>query len=192
MTSPVLLSMPLGTNVEMRGFQGDFTIFANPKALPLPSFLPTIPPKLLFIAGGICITPFLSMIRGIREISHLQHRETFDIVLIWSVKRNEDVLIDLLQEMAPFVSTTIITVTSSSNQNEQGRDHRQLHHVLGELESENTILHHRRVDVAMVQEYVEQRTAYVCGPDPFMQTISVMLQHLGIAETNIKTETFNF
>lgn len=65
-----LRQLPVGASIQATGITGDFVLPKNPKE------------KLLFIAGGIGVTPFISHIRS--------HAETRDITLLYFIRTPED------------------------------------------------------------------------------------------------------
>jgi glycine betaine catabolism B len=74
-----LLKLAVGTQIKVTGVWGDFVLPKNQKQ------------KLLFVAGGVGITPFLS------QLAWLKHaNEQRDIVLIYAIKKHSEA-IDLAQ-----------------------------------------------------------------------------------------------
>ena len=74
----------LGMTVRLVGVSGNFTL------PPIQPMSPNVRRKLLFVAGGIGITRFLSMLKPIRE-----RREERDVVLLMST-REPEVLLNLV------------------------------------------------------------------------------------------------
>ena len=65
-----LRQLPIGSSIQATGITGDFVLPKNPNE------------KLLFVAGGIGITPFISHIRSLRE--------TRDITLLYFIRTPEE------------------------------------------------------------------------------------------------------
>ncbi|KZT41943.1 hypothetical protein SISSUDRAFT_1000066, partial [Sistotremastrum suecicum HHB10207 ss-3] len=84
--NPALLedTKPLGLQVSLVGVQGDFV-------------LPSIPGKLLFVAGGIGITPFLSMLSHLSSNPPASNGQSWDIFMIVS-SREPEVMLDLIEK----------------------------------------------------------------------------------------------
>jgi predicted ferric reductase len=125
----------------------------------------------LFVAGGIGITPFLSILRewdsaGIAE----------PVTLIWSMRTRDERVDDGFFEAAATRHATFRFVPVLTR--ESG--------VAG-----------RRVDRALLSACVEpanaaRLSAYVCGPDPFRRAVIGHLRDLGLERGAIQDETFSF
>lgn len=82
-----LAKLPIGRNVRVTGVWGDFTLPREQNK------------KLLFVAGGVGITPFLS------HLSYIKHnKQTRDIVLIYAVKNAAEAIeLDAFKEHANII-----------------------------------------------------------------------------------------
>lgn len=120
-------------------------------------------PKQIWIAGGIGITPFLSLARNLTPSSPYQ------IALIYSVKtRPEAVYMDEFNQIAATSQKLQIFVQSSR---EQGR-----------------LTAHR---VAELVPDLKERDIFLCGPPPMMQSMRSQLRELGVRNSHIHSEEFN-
>ncbi|MFP4199817.1 MAG: hypothetical protein ACLFS8_00210 [Clostridia bacterium] len=124
---------------------------------------------LVFIAGGIGITPFMSMLRYMRERDPER-----DVLLLWG-NRSEGVtpFLDELAEMAaemPRMDYRLIMSDQSDWPGEKGRIERE------------TI--ERHVDDLASSEF------YVCGPPPMLHAMLGHLRDLGVPEDRIHYELF--
>lgn len=118
--------------------------------------------KVCFIAAGTGITPFMSMLRTIRD-----NKTDVDAVLVYSLKKKEDLLWDELLQM----SCAHITFTQEE--------------VPGK--------HLGRIDVEFLKksipEYLE-RIYFLCGAAEFITAITQALLLLGVPAQNILREAW--
>jgi predicted ferric reductase len=152
--SAALGSVPVGTKLLCDGPYGRFTPVRDARPY-------------LFVAGGIGITPFLSIL-GAWDAAGI----TEPVTLIWSVRNRED-LIDgrflngLAERHAAFTYVPVLT-------REQGR----------------------RIDREMLAEHVTpdilpQLAAYICGPAALRRTIARALHEMGVSRRAIRYESFS-
>lgn len=128
--------------------------------------------KLVFIAGGIGITPFRSMIKYI-----LDTKQKRDVVLIYSNKTKMDIVYKDIFDLATrlFGLKVIYTLT--------------------DLKDRQTLWVGRRgtVDEKMIREEVkdfEERTFYISGPPSMVAGVEKTIKGLGVSGKNIKTDFF--
>ena len=148
--------------------QGDYLLVDGPFGVKL-NFDDTIKDKIIFIAGGSGITPFMSALRYAAD-----KKITNEIYLFYSNKTRADIIFhDEITRIAynhknfKFIHT-ITTDTCSGDIPECGR-----------------------IDKAMIEKYVlnpKEYIYYVCGP-PFMtDAMKTMLTSLGIKDSKIRIE----
>lgn len=128
--------------------------------------------KLVFLAGGIGITPFRSMIKYL-----LDRKETRDIVLFYSNKTADEIVYKDIFDQAEkqLAIKTIYTLTDaeylpSGWKGEKGR-----------------------VDAAMIQRYVpdyKQRMYYISGPHTMVTGYQDLLRNLDIPSSHIIVDYF--
>ena len=123
--------------------------------------------KLLFIAGGIGITPIRAMIGDIM-------RRKADIILIYAAHTVEDIAFrkefDLFQEKQPFPIHYIIATPTEGYES-------------GFLDREKL--------VRFVTDFFE-RDVFLCGPPPMMAATVTNLKGLGFKNLNLHYEMFSF
>lgn len=122
--------------------------------------------KLLFIAGGIGITPIRSLIE--------QTAGTYDIQLLYTNKTSGEITLkkelDDLSKQFGFPLTYIIT-QEDSYKGEKGR-----------------------IDEAKIKRLVKdvkQRDIFICGPVPMMEGLKQVLVGLGVEKSHIHYEKFS-
>ena len=145
-----------GERVLVEGPYGLFTHLALAKNTPL-----------IFIVGGIGITPILSMMRYINAINTPR-----EVTLIWS-NRNPDALFHA-EELAAM---------------KQKFPHLSIHLVFSGAPENNGLTPKK------LRQYIgSQPTAhlFLCGPPPMMVAVQTMLKGMGIQKKRIHTETFGF
>jgi glycine betaine catabolism B len=155
-----LLAMRPGSEIVASQLAGEFVLPANKEE------------KLVFLAGGIGITPFRSM------ISHLlDHGEKRPITVLYSNKTAPEVVYaDVLEEARKQLGIeTVYTLTDANGvppdwQGETGR-----------------------VDAEMIAKTVpdySERTFYLSGPRSLVVGFEEVLRNIGIPKTRIKTDFF--
>lgn len=157
-----LFSLVPGTPVLIDGPYGVFT--ADNSSGPL-----------LLLAGGIGITPFLSMIREF-FISGTDRK----ITLVWSVLISDEAFaLRELREAEKSLRnfTFILRVTGDTNPESGNKD--------GFVDE--TLLRK-----ACDSNDIQRGEAFVCGPEPFMNAVQPMLRKLGYHRNRIHTERFSF
>ena len=159
----------LGMAVRLVGVAGEFV-------LP-PIQDPVVREKLLFVAGGIGITPFLSMLKAIREKG-----EERDVVLSIST-REPKVLLNLVAgAISPPSAKLKLVVHVFSSQEIPDLDAS-----VAELKK-----HPSRISQSFwlsCSEDVNEREIYLCGPPEFNKAIQ---EHSGLEAGRIHSEGFNY
>jgi predicted ferric reductase len=127
---------------------------------------------LVFIAGGIGVTPFMSMLRHMRDTG-----SNTEVLLIYVNRTEEDIafrkeLDDISSKPSPQLS--IIHVLSRAGDNWEGeRGH---------------------VNRALIEKKIigdlRTKTFYLCGPPSMMTATMAMLLELGIPSSRIRSERF--
>ncbi|CAF2139880.1 unnamed protein product [Rotaria magnacalcarata] len=151
-------------HVKFVGIEGEFTCFGQ---------FNQVPQKLLFIAGGIGFTPFLSMFEGLS-----QSKQKIDIAVLFAGRGDE---INLLKG---FISSPIVTSISIFDSTS----------VNAPTESGSLKVYNRRMqssDFINVSD-VTNRHAYICGPAQFMVDTGSWLKAAGVKPNQIKAESFLF
>ena len=134
------------------------------------SFLKHGARELLFIAGGIGITPFMSMLRYI----HDQQLER-DVVLMWANKTEQDIVFkDELEKMATEMSSLDVVYVLSRQPNWPGEK--------------------GRIDAEKLKKYTShlgEPQCFICGPPAMTATMRRTLRELGIPKHRIHYEHFS-
>lgn len=146
---------PIGTEVNIKAITGQFVL---PK---------TTDKELVFIAGGIGITPFLSMIRFAHESNFKQK-----ITLIYSNRDKESTAyFEELEGLSGPNFKVIFTMTEDLNW--QGEK--------------------RMISSDFIKEYIpnfQEKIFYVAGPPAMVSAIHSELKKLSLPDDNIKIEDF--
>jgi glycine betaine catabolism B len=128
--------------------------------------------KMAFIAGGIGITPYRSMIKYLVDA-----KEKRDLTLLYSVTHPEDVAYrDVLDQARRDLGVKIVYAVADSKS------------VPSNWQGEVGV-----VDAAMIQRQVpdyRERLFYISGPPPMVEGIKKTLRGLGVHRRNIKTDFF--
>ncbi|MEK7176839.1 MAG: FAD-dependent oxidoreductase [Patescibacteria group bacterium] len=157
----VLKNMSVGTELSIEGPYGDFFLHEN------------VNRPAIFLAGGIGITPFYSMVTN-ASLRSLPHK----IILLYSNRRPED---------APFLENLISlpfhdrnfkfvgTMTNMESSKEKW---------LGERGYINAEMLARHVDKKLTPIY------YIAGPITMVTAMRDMLNRSGVSNDDIRTEEF--
>ena len=149
-----LSEMKEGDRLSVSHLAGDFVLPKDPKE------------KLAFIAGGIGITPFRSMVEYL-----VDRNERRDITLFYANKTSADVAYgELLARAAPL---GVRTIYSLSNETAPG--------AVGALTPELIKQH--------LPDYAE-RTFYISGPHGMVESFTKTLRALGVSRWKIKRDFF--
>ncbi len=155
-----LLSMPVGSEIVASQLAGEFVLPKNRDT------------KLVFIAGGIGVTPFRSMIKHLIDAG-----EKRDIVLLYSNKTKSDIaykdIFDLAKEKIGLKVIYAIT------------DEKLL------LDNPTYLQGFINKDfiVKQIPDYAK-RKFYVSGPPGMVDAFNATLSSLGIRRSHIKTDFF--
>jgi ferredoxin-NADP reductase len=150
-----LRAVPLGTKIEMEGPAGLMVLHEDP-AWPV-----------VFLAGGIGITPFLAMTRDAVK-RELPHR----IVLFYSNRRPQDAafLTELERLQGPKLRLVATMTGAPAWPGER-----------------------RRIGRELLAQYVPDRRApvyYFAGPPAMTMAVQGMLKELGVSEDDMRSEEF--
>ena len=154
-----LVELPVGTEVEVEQPKGDF-------ALPEDS-----EPPYVFIAGGIGITVFRSMLRYIDDTG-----EPYEVTLVYSNRdRESTAFLDELEELDGRSDWFRLVATMTQDPDWGGET--------------------RRVDAAMLADVLggdlASYTYLVAGPPPMTEGVVDVLKGAGIAEEQILSDRFS-
>lgn len=153
-------NMKVGSQIEINAPLGKFTNFANPSA------------KLLLISAGSGITPMMSMSRWICDTV-----SKVDIVFLHSARSPEDIIfrqeLEMMTSRYPNFKLAITVTRPVPGQAWYGYTGR----------INETIL------PAIASDY-QDRTVYVCGPNPFMEATKELLQKISFPMENYYEESF--
>ncbi len=157
----VLQRLPADTPIRLAGPSGAFTLHRDPGT-----------PAVL-LAGGIGITPFLSMIK-----QALHERQARDLFLFYSNRRPEDAaFLQSLRDLAESSSSfhLIPTITDPTAQPSRWAGERG------------------RIDAAMLSRHlphIQGPMYYAAGPPAMVAAIRDLLGAMGIGEQAVRSEEF--
>ncbi len=129
--------------------------------------------KLVFIAGGIGITPYRSMIKYL-----IDKKQRRDIVLLYSARNESDLIYkDIFDQAKRDLGIRVVYVLTgrnsiSNNQNEVNA----------------------RISPHLIQKYVPDfmdRTFYVSGTNSMVTSMKEYLKEMGVAGSSIKSDQFS-
>lgn len=156
-----LATLSPGSLIAVRGPYGSFILRAQDTR------------DSVFIAAGIGITPFMSMLTYAHATNQPQH-----IGLLYSVRSSRDI---------PFINT--INYISKTNP--------RIHALISVTGSEETIpsgFIKGRISQEMIESMIPRSVHttrfYICGPSAFIHSVEDILAHLSVRQKYIYTEDF--
>ncbi len=129
-------------------------------------FIPSVNKKVVFIAGGTGLAPFMSMLRHIKKL-----KTGNDVVLLYSVKYPTEIIRkeELFGYKDSIGAKIVVTVTrAAENDGWNGES--------------------KRIDSDMIKKYAEDymdRVFYICGPLPFVNSMKEAIKALGVSDSNV-------
>lgn len=157
-----LRAAPLGLEVSLEEARGRFILEESAGR------------SLVFLGGGIGVTPFRSMLRYATD-ENLQ----IPITLLYSAQSPEELVFhrefDLLPQENPNIKV-VLTVTAAEDSQTPWS---------GEI---------GRIDEAMIKSHVgdiPNSIFYTCGPPPMVQAMQELLKSMGIADAAVRVERFS-
>jgi len=179
--------------VAFKGTGAGFTCFSGGSdGIPL-----TLPPKMLWIAGGVSITPFMAMWDGILELAQANPDQvSTDIVLLFA-GRDDDINVlrhfgSLHGTLPDHVTLRIVALQSVSGSASIARNTRD---GLRDTISDSVLkIEERRMGIDDIRSVADlsKREVFMCGPDGLMNRSETMLTELDVEETRRHRETFVF
>ncbi len=191
-----LADLPLGLSVRVNGPYGDFFLDADPMR------------PAVFLAGGIGITPFRSMIKHSIE----QHSPQRLTLVYCNPSPDDAAFLDELQnwekENPNFRLTATMTLVANSGRPwERGRGYLDVRFIKDYLRDQDQPISHvagassdkawmgRRgyVDVQFVKDYLRDQARsfyYVAGPPRFVTGVTDVLETAGVNKGDIRTDEF--
>lgn len=154
-----LQELPIGEEVEVSGIFGNF-VLPDDKSKPL-----------VFIAGGIGITPFMSMLRFVKDHADLGYKVT----LVYSNRdTSSTAFLSELQKLEKQIPNLKLILTMTEDPNWHGEK--------------------RRIDAQFIKEYfpnINSCSYYVVGPPPMVEAVQKSLKEAGVEDMNVKIENFS-
>ena len=166
-----LTEVQAGATVILDGPYGRFSYIHAPSDAPL-----------YFVAGGIGITPFLSMLADMDATGMDATGDGRPIHLVWAATRRADMIrFDWLQGLEQRVAGFHFTPVLLAEPSWEGRSGMITEELLREI-----------IAADSVQQNGSAASAhwYMCGPPPMINAIRRHLQHIGVARRQLFSEEF--
>ena len=160
-----LMGMPVGGMVSVSGLSGEFTLPKNKKK------------KLVFIAGGIGITPFRAMAQQM-----IDTKDTRDAALLYSNKTLTEVAYKDVFDRAKEVGLKTVYVITNEKVGEKIGGPAAPAGVYGGM-----------LDAALIMREVpdfKERMFYLSGPHGMVEAFKKTLHGMGVSRFNIKADYF--
>ncbi|MEL6641794.1 MAG: pyridoxamine 5'-phosphate oxidase family protein [Pseudomonadota bacterium] len=179
--------------VQFKGTGAGFSCFSEAAE----SRRPKVPEKMLWIAGGVGITPFMAMWDGIKEVAKVDlPGQSIDIVLLFS-GRDDDIAV--LQHFAKKnvsvsdrVTLRIVAFQSAGANSLAAKSARD--DLFATFANQPLKFEERRMQCEDLQSVAQlgMREVYMCGPEVMMTSTEAALNELGIEEARRHREMFVF
>lgn len=154
----VLSRMQPGDSIYASQLSGNFTLGSNTNK------------KLVFIAGGIGVTPFRSMVKYITDMNIKS-----DIYLIYAVSKPDELAYANEFLAAKDSGITLIPIVTDMTQDAPGMRTSKIDSKLIE---------------SVVPDYTD-RLFYISGPNAMVESTKAALRSMGVKRTHIKTDYFS-
>ncbi len=135
-------------------------------------------PEIVMIAGGVGITPFLSVLR------HFRNRKADNkVVLFWSNKTFSDIF--CLEELCAMTCNLPVTVVHCLSREEDVQGY-------ADPDVPRVIYEKGRLSAEVLKRHGVRREAsfYLCGPPPMMDSALKELESLGVDPAAVEQERF--
>ena len=172
-----LATLEEGTKVKVRGPQGEFILHEDDYSK-----------TLIFLSGGIGVTPFRSMIKYATDM-----QLPLKIILFDSNRNKENILFKKEFDEWSNINNNLKIIYTISEKNQQERKSTSS---LPSIETSNWEGEYGRIDKKMILKYVDDKTLkdslfYICGPPPMIKAMKSLIQEeLEIPKERIKVEEF--
>lgn len=158
---------------------------------------PTIPAKMLWVAGGVGITPFMAMWDGIKNVAKVLPKQmSSEIVLVFS-GRGDDINVlrhFLATSSAVPEGLTLRILVFQSTGEARAEARTALDTLTQEFRGATLSIEQRRVQLSDLEaiEELADREVFLCGPDPLMNWSKDALRELGASDSKLHQEQFAF
>ncbi|WP_299669440.1 pyridoxamine 5'-phosphate oxidase family protein [uncultured Ruegeria sp.] len=182
-----------GLPIDFKGIGTGFTCFSQgDEGAP-----PNIPSKMLWIAGGVGITPFMAMWDGILELANAHPQRTpTEIVLLFSGRGDDIKVLEHFATHSGTISAQVkLRVAAFQSLGNDPLTARSAGDDLRQAFPEDVLrLEERRVqndDIQSISE-LDAREVYMCGPDALMIWSEAALTELDVEVVRRHRESFIF
>ena len=172
-----LVTLEEGAKVKIRGPQGEFVLHED-------DYSKTV----IFLSGGIGVTPFRSMIKYATDM-----QLPLKIIMFDSNRNKENILFKKEFDDWSYINNNLKIIYTISEKNpQQGK----LTSPLSLTETSDWKGEYGRIDKAMILKYVDDKTLkdslfYICVPPPMIKAMESLIQkELEIPKERIKVEEF--
>lgn len=179
--------------VTFKGVGAGFTCFSEGSG----GMPPSVPPKMLWIAGGVGITPFLSMWDGILQVAKANPDQTTTDIMLMFTGRDDDisVLNHLRSRHGSLPDQVKLSIVAFQSAISHPYAARSAGNSLRETLSDNLLdIEERRMTIDDIQSVADlnKREVFMCGPEALMNWSEAMLTELDVEESRRHRETFTF
>ena len=168
-----MLAMKPGDRVMGGSLAGDFTLPRDATK------------KLVFVAGGIGITPFRSMVKYLSDKA-TQGSDKQDVVLLYSNRLASEIsYADVFNEAAKTIGLKTIYAVTNGGSEATPKGDAHAHH--------SNKVHQGRIDANLIEREIpdyRERMFFISGSHGMVLSFEETLNELGVPKTHIKTDFF--
>ena len=179
--------------VEFKGTGAGFSCFTpTPNAV-----LPTIPTKMLWIAGGVGITPFMSMWDGIINVAKMLPKHVSSDITMLYAGRDDDInilkhFLTHSESLPEKLSLRILAFQSVGGDTSNAQE--ALDTLREEFPDASLTMEQRRIEHSDLEALTDLKSydIYLCGPEALTRWSATALRDLGVRDSKLHQESFFF
>jgi len=190
------LTRETSAEITLKGTGGGFTCFNAAEE----GALPVIQEKMLWLAGGVGITPFMSMWDGLLNMNNAYPENAgpvlTDIVLVFAGRGDDIALLRhflrRLESVHNSIPLQIIAYQSESNKQDNSTG--VIDALRHDFPNANLMVHHKRmeaIDLSNISNLLD-REVFMCGPDSLTKSASEWLESQSKGSQTIHLESYFF
>lgn len=141
-------------------------------------------PEIVMIAGGVGITPFLSVLRHFQDVSARNR-----VLLFWANKTIQDAF--AAKELEQLTRTLRLTVVHAFSR--VAPEERLASPAFGDDRPGRVVFEYGRISQEILSRYLPANAAYyLCGPPPMQEAVIAELAKCGVSHDAVQKEAFVF
>lgn len=182
--------------IRLKGIGGNFSCFDFAKE----GSAPVVPEKMLWLAGGVGITPFMSMWNALLTMGEAyfdsMNPVSIDILLVF-IGRGDDVAIlrHFLSDVGPATHSVKMKVIAYQSDGDRPQsDCAEIDSLKHDFPNANLTTYKRRMDITELSDLdgLFDLETFICGPEALMNSASKWLESQSKGRQRIHLESYVF